>query len=72
MKTMFGVRMMDKVRNEEVHKKYGSEVTIGGRMDRNVLSWYDSVESMEEEMVFKSLGRRWRLVKRGKDRSKLG
>jgi predicted ArsR family transcriptional regulator len=34
-------------------KKCGSELSIGGQIDINMLSWYVHVERMEEENVVK-------------------
>jgi hypothetical protein len=49
MRAMCGVSIMDRVRNEEVRRRCGSELCIGERIDRNVLRWYGHVERMEEE-----------------------
>jgi high-affinity K+ transport system ATPase subunit B len=43
MRTVCGVCIMDRVRNENVGCRCGREVSIGGRMDRNVLKWYGHV-----------------------------
>jgi hypothetical protein len=45
---MCGVSIMDRVRNEEVRRRCGSELSIGERMDINLLRWYGHVERMEE------------------------
>jgi hypothetical protein len=50
---MCAVSIIDTVRNEDVCRRCGSEVSIGERMDRNVLSWYGHVERMEEERMGK-------------------
>jgi hypothetical protein len=45
---------MDRVRNEDVRRRCGSELSIDERMNRNVLRWYGHVvERMEEERVVK-------------------
>ena len=49
MRAMCGVSIWDRIRNEEVRRRCGSELSIGERMDRNVLRWYGHVERMEEE-----------------------
>jgi hypothetical protein len=49
MKAMCGVSIMDRVRNKEMRTSCGSELSIGERMDKNVLRWYGHVERMEEE-----------------------
>jgi hypothetical protein len=46
-----GVRIMDRVRNEDVLMRCGSEISIGERMDRNVLRVYVHVEIMDEKVV---------------------
>jgi hypothetical protein len=43
MRIMCGVSIMDRVRNEEVWRRCGSEQTIGERMDIKVLRWYGHV-----------------------------
>jgi hypothetical protein len=53
MRAMCGVSIMDRVRNEDVHRRCGSELRIEERMDINVLRWYDHVERMEEERMVK-------------------
>jgi hypothetical protein len=42
-----GAILMERVRDKKVQKRCGSEISIGARMDRNVLRWYDHVERME-------------------------
>jgi hypothetical protein len=53
MRAMCGVSIMDRVRNEEVRRRCGSELIIGERMASNVLRWYGHVERMKEERVVK-------------------
>jgi hypothetical protein len=49
MRALCGVSNMDKVRNEVGRRWCGSEVSIGERMDRNVLRWYGHVENKRRE-----------------------
>jgi hypothetical protein len=37
MRAMCGLSIVDRVRNEEVRRRCGSEISIGERMDINVL-----------------------------------
>jgi hypothetical protein len=53
MRAMCGVSIMDGVRNEDERRRRDSEVSIGERMDINVLRWYGHVERMEEERIVK-------------------
>jgi (2Fe-2S) ferredoxin len=53
MRAMCGITIMNRVRNEDVRSRCGSEVSIGERMDRNVLRWYGHVDRMEEERIVK-------------------
>jgi hypothetical protein len=55
IRDMCGVSIMDKVRNEDVRRRCGSEVSIGERMDINVMRVYGYVERMEEERMVKSV-----------------
>jgi hypothetical protein len=44
MKAICAVSIMDRVRNEDVRRRCGSVVSIGERMDINLLMWYGHVE----------------------------
>jgi hypothetical protein len=51
MRAICGVSIMNRVINEDVCRQCGSEVSVGERMDRNVLMWYGHLERMEEERI---------------------
>jgi hypothetical protein len=53
MRAICGVIIMDRVRNEDVRKLCGSEVSIGERMYINVLMWYGHVARMQDEIMVK-------------------
>jgi hypothetical protein len=55
MRAMCGVSIMDRVRNEDIRRRCGSEISIEKRMDRNVLRWCGHVRRMEEERLVKSI-----------------
>jgi hypothetical protein len=44
---------MDKVRNEEVRRRCGSELNIGERMDIKELWWYSHMRRIDEDRVVK-------------------
>jgi hypothetical protein len=52
MRAMCGVTIINRVRNEDMLRRYGTELNIGERMDRNVLMWYGHVEKMEDESLY--------------------
>ena len=39
---------MDRVRNEEVHRRAGIETELASRADQRVLRWFGHVERMDE------------------------
>jgi hypothetical protein len=52
MRDMWGVIIIDRIGDEEVRRRCGSELSIGERMDRNVLRWYCSaLRKKKERMV---------------------
>jgi hypothetical protein len=53
IRVMREVSIMYIVRNEEVWRRCGSELSVGERMDINVLRRYGDVERMEEDRVVK-------------------
>jgi hypothetical protein len=60
---------MDKVR-DEVLRRYGSKLSIDGRVDTNLFRWYGHVESMEGEMMFTSVYKvMWMLVEEWEGRN---
>jgi hypothetical protein len=48
MRAMCGVRIMHKVRNEEVWRRCDIDLSIVEQIDRSVFRWYVHVERMEE------------------------
>jgi hypothetical protein len=54
---------MDRVRNEEVQRRCGSELRIGEQMDRNVLRWYVMwIGWKKSEWLKECIGQRWMVV----------
>ena len=48
LRSLFGVSRMDRVRNEEVHRRTGIERELASRADQRVLRWLGHVERMDE------------------------
>ena len=46
--SFIGVSRMDRVRNEEVHRRAGIERELASRADKRVLRWFRHVERMDE------------------------
>ena len=48
LRSLIGVSRMDRVRNEEVHRRVGIERELASRADLRVLRWFGHVERMDE------------------------
>ena len=48
LRNLVGVSRMDRVRNEEVHRRAGKERELASRVDQRVLRWFGHVERMDE------------------------
>ena len=48
LRSMVGVSQMDRVRNEEVHRRARIEIELVSRADQRVLRWFGHVERMDE------------------------
>ena len=48
LRSLVGVLRMDRVRNEEVHRRDGIEMELASRADRWVLRWFGHVERMDD------------------------
>ena len=46
-RSLVGVSQMDRVKNEQVHKRCGTERELESRVDERVPSWFGHVERME-------------------------
>ena len=46
LKSLSGVSQMDRVKNEEVRRRAGSERELASRADQRVLKWFWHVERM--------------------------
>ena len=54
-RSLVGVSRMDKVRNEEVHRRAGIERELESRADQRVLRWFGRVERMDEYLMSRML-----------------
>ena len=48
LRSMFEMSRMDRVRNEEVHRRAGIERELASRADQRVLRWFGHLERMDE------------------------
>ena len=48
LRSLVGVSLMDRIRNEEVRKRAGIERELASRADQRVLRWLGHVERMDE------------------------
>ena len=51
LRSICGVRRIDRVRNEEVRRVCGKERSVGMKIDQSVLRWFGHVERMNEERM---------------------
>ena len=55
LKSLVGVSQMDRVKNEEVHKRAGIERELASRADQRVSRWFGHVERMDEYRMARRL-----------------
>ena len=48
LRSLVGVSRIDRVRNEDVHRRAGIEWELASRADQRVLRWLGHVERMDE------------------------
>ena len=48
LRSLVGMSQMDRVRNEEVHRRAGIERELASRADQKVLRWFGHVERMDD------------------------
>ena len=48
LRSLVGVSRMDRVRNEEVHRRAGIERELASRADQRILRWFEHVERMDD------------------------
>ena len=48
LRSLVGVSRMDRVRNEEVRRRAGTEMELASRADERVLRWFGRVERMDD------------------------
>ena len=51
LRSLLEVSRMDRVRNEEVHRRAGIERELASRADQRVLRWFGHVERMDEHRM---------------------
>ena len=51
LRSLVGVSRMDRVRNEEVRRRDGTERELASRADKRVLRWFGHVERMDEHRM---------------------
>ena len=55
LRSLIGVSRMDRVRNEEVHRRAGIERELASRADQIVLRWLGHVERMDDYRITRSV-----------------
>ena len=48
LRSLVGVSLMNRVRNEEVHRRAGIKMELASRADQRVLRWFTHVERMDD------------------------
>ena len=56
LRSLVGVSRMDRVRNEEVHRRAGIERELVSRAYQRVLRWFGHVERMDEYRMARRVG----------------
>merc|ERR1712237_175669 len=51
LRSICGVRRMDRIANVEIRRRCGKTVGVGERMDQGVLRWFGHAERMEGERL---------------------
>ena len=54
LRNLCGIRRVDRVRNAIIIERYGYELSVLERIERNVLKWFGHVERMGEEWLVKN------------------
>ncbi|WP_289490223.1 hypothetical protein, partial [Klebsiella pneumoniae] len=49
LRSICGVRRIDRIRNEEVRRRCGKDASVGMKMDQSLLRWFGHVERMNED-----------------------
>ena len=53
LRSMCGVTVRDRIRNEEIRRRVGVQINMSGRVERCVLRWFGHVERMNDERMAK-------------------
>ena len=53
LRSMCGVTIRDRIRNEEIRRRVGVQINMAGRVERCVLRWFGHVERMNDERMAK-------------------
>ena len=51
LRSLVGVSRIDRVTNEEAHRRAGTERELASRTDQRVLRWFGHVERMDEYLI---------------------
>ncbi|WP_289480288.1 hypothetical protein, partial [Klebsiella pneumoniae] len=55
LRSICGVRRIDRIRNEEVCRRCGKDASVGMKMDQSLLRWFGHVERMNEDRIPKRI-----------------
>ena len=55
LRSIYGVSLADRIRNEEIHRMAGTSDDVTVRMKKNMLSWFGHVERMSDERMAKKI-----------------
>ena len=55
LRCMCGVTRRDRVRNEEIRRRFGLQKSLSERGEATVLRWFGYIERMEEERYVKKI-----------------
>lgn len=72
LRGMLGVTRRDRIRNEEIRRRVGVNMTLPQRVDRKVLGWFGHVERMGDDRLVKKVLRADVWGVRGRGRARFG
>ena len=55
LRSMAGVSLLDRIRNDEIRRRMGIRVELSKRIDRNVLRWFGHINRMENDCLLRKV-----------------
>ena len=55
LRSICGVKVRDRIRNEQIRRRVGVQIDLSRRVDRCALRWFGHVEGMNDDRIAKSV-----------------